>query len=141
MDYQVTKLKKHKRSPDEEDERGFLVEFLKRHELEEEDKEFAQVYLSTIAPNTIRGNHYHKTKKEFFVIMSGKALIVLEDVNTKERKEIICDSSEEHITRVSFGPNIAHAIKNTSDKTIFLTAYTTKPYDPNNLDQIDYSLL
>ena len=68
-----------------------------------------------------------------------KAKIILEDIKTKERKEILLDASENHIKRIRYGPNIAHAIKNISKETLFLTAYITRPYDHN--DQQEYFLL
>jgi len=139
MDFDIKELPKRAKKEGEFDNRGFLIEFLTRKELREENKEFAHVYLATIAPNTIRGNHYHKETEEFFVIMSGKAKIILEDIKTKERKEILLDASENHIKRIRYGPNIAHAIKNISKETLFLTAYITRPYDHN--DQQEYFLL
>ena len=139
MDFDITELPKRSKKEGEFDSRGFLIEFLTKKELKEEHKEFAHTYLATIAPNTIRGNHYHEETEEFFVIMSGKAKIVLEDIKTKERKEFILDASEDHIKRVRYGPNIAHAIENISDETLFLTAYITAPY--NHEEQKDYPLI
>lgn len=141
MDYEITKLPKMSRKPGQFDERGFLVEFLKREELKKNEREFAHIYLATIHPNSVRGNHYHTKQNEFFIILSGKAAITLEDIKTKKRKEIILDASDENLIRVRFGPYIAHAIKNISDETVYLAAYGTKPYDPKKRDQQDYHLV
>lgn len=134
LDYLLAELKKF------EDDRGFLVEFLKQSELEKEKLIFGQIYLSIISPGTLRGNHYHKTKDEYFAVMSGKVSVILEDVATGERVEIVMDSAKEKITRLRVGVNVAHAIKNICDTDVVLCAYTDKEYDPGNLDQEDYQI-
>jgi dTDP-4-dehydrorhamnose 3,5-epimerase-like enzyme len=135
MDYSIEELVKI------EDKRGFLVEFLKSSELAEDEKPFGQIYLTTIKGGCARGNHYHRRKKEFYVIMSGKALLLLEAIDTKERKEFEIDASGDKIVRISVGPNVAHAIKNISDGDIILCAYSTIEYDKNAIDQEVYKLL
>ena len=135
MDYSIKELVKS------EDKRGFLVEFLKSSELAEDEKHFGQIYLTTIKGECVRGNHYHQRKREFYVIMSGKASLVLEDINTKERKEFEIDASEGNLVRISVGRNVAHAIKNISDQDVILCAYTNKEYDENAIDQEVYKLL
>lgn len=133
MDFEIKKLKKFA------DERGFLVEFLKKDELNK--KEFGQIYLPTLEPNCIRGNHYHKTKDEFFTVMAGKFKVILEEVNTKERKEFLIDVDDKELIRIRVGKNVAHVLKNVSDKTAILVAYTTEQYDTDKLDQEAYMLL
>lgn len=134
LDYSLSELKKF------EDERGFLIEFLKNSELDKEKLTFGQIYLSIISPGTIRGNHYHKTKDEYFSVMSGKVLVILVDIVTGERVEFTLDSADEKITRLRVGANIAHAIENVCDTDVVLCAYTDKEYDPGNLDQEDYQI-
>ncbi len=134
MDYSLTELNKF------EDDRGFLIEFLKKSELGEEKKTFGQIYLAIIAPGTLRGNHYHKTKDEYFAIMSGSVSVVLEDISTGERAEFAMESAKEKITRLRVGPNVAHAIKNDSSENVVLCAYTDEEYDPGKLDQEDYQI-
>jgi len=135
MDYSIKELVKI------EDKRGFLVEFLKSSELAEDEKSFGQIYLTTIKRGHVRGNHYHQRKREFYVIISGKASLLLEDINTKERKEFEIDASENKIVRISVGRNVAHAIKNISEQDILLCAYTNIEYDENAIDQEVYTLL
>lgn len=141
MNYEIKKLPKISGKPNEIDVRGYLIEFLKKSELEEQSKEFAQIYCATLAPNAVRGNHYHERRRESFAILSGKILLILEDVNTKERKEIELDSSNDHIPRVDFGVHTAHAMKNISDETVFLIAHSTVVYDSKDTDDVKYHLL
>ena len=134
LDYSVVELGKF------EDDRGFLIEFLKKSELDIEKNVFGQIYLAIISPGTLRGNHYHKTKDEYFAIMSGSVLVVLKDTVSGERVEFVMESTKEKITRLRVGPNVDHAIKNVSDTDVVLCAYTDKEYDPGKLDQEDYQV-
>lgn len=134
MDIEIVQVEKHA------DERGVLVEFLKGDELGSSNKEFAQIYFATFAPGKIRGCHYHKEKEEWFGIISGVMKVVLEDVQTKERKEIILDSSDETLTRIKIGANIAHGFKNLSKDPSILIAYGTEIHDHIQPDQYDYDL-
>ena len=135
MDVDIVKLGK-KRS-----QNGFLVEFLKGTDFNKPNKEFAQIYVATILPGKIRGNHYHKKKLEWFMILNGKVKVVIEDTETKEKKEFILDSSEEYLYRIFLDTRVAHAFKNISNFTVVLVAYTNKIYDPNNPDTYEYKVL
>ena len=135
MDYSTKELPKF------EDERGFLIEFLKNSELADDKKVFGQIYLTTIRPGCVRGNHYHLHKEEHFALMSGRALVIVEDVDTKERREVELDASGERILKIRVGPGVAHAIKNTDDRDVVLCSYTNEEYDPDNLDQLFYELI
>ena len=48
------------------DKRGWLVEMLKRDALKEDIK---QVYVATIKPGCVRGNHYHLKRTEWFLVI------------------------------------------------------------------------
>jgi len=64
------------------DKRGWLIEMLKRNELK---KNIKQVYVATIKPGYVRGNHYHLKRTEWFFIIGGKVNLYLEDLTTKEK--------------------------------------------------------
>ena len=116
---------------------GFLVEFLKNSELDE--KEFGQIYVATLAPGAVRGNHYHEEKHEYFIVI-GKVKVVLENIKTKERQEIILDSSEDSITRLYIKPFTAHTFHNISDKDVVLVVYTQKEYHLEEPDTHKYDI-
>jgi len=98
MNCKITKVPKF------EDERGFLIEFLKNRELYVEHEKFGQIYIATIKKGYVRGNHYHVKKRECFTIMVGKARVILEDVHTKERREVLADASaDKRVTKIKFG--------------------------------------
>lgn len=135
MKYSIKKATKRR------DKRGFLVDFLKLDELDDQDKIFGQAYCVTFdAPSSVRGNHYHSGKKEWFVAVSGKLQVVLEDVRSGERVEFILNGDSDEYNRIEISENIAHAFKNIS-RTAVMINYCNKPYHHEDPDSIRYKLL
>jgi dTDP-4-dehydrorhamnose 3,5-epimerase-like enzyme len=135
MDFEIAYLIKHN------DHRGYLVEFLKGDELNDVNKTFGQIYYVTFNnENVVRGNHYHKQTEEWFGVIFGSLLVVLEDVNTQERKTFELHSSENEFVRLRIGKGIAHAFKCLSKSAILLD-YANRQYDPTNSDRFHYTLL
>ena len=135
MDIEIKKLQKKKTKS------GFLIEFLKSTELNNQATKHFQVYAANILPNETRVNHYHKEKEEWYLIFDGKVKVILEDVKTKEKEKIILDSSKDFSTRICIPPGIAHIFTNISNSTIFIIAYTNKIYDPENPDTYEHRVL
>lgn len=135
MDFEISHLLKHN------DPRGYLVEFLKNEELSQDNKSFGQIYYVTFsAKDVIRGNHYHKKTEEWFGVLFGSLQVVLEDVNTKDRKIFELHSSENEFIRLRIGKGIAHAFKCLSNSAILLD-YANKQYDSVNTDRFAYFLI
>lgn len=59
------------------DERGWLSEFVK-------SKQFGQIFVSKTKPGITRGNHWHHTKIEKFLVVSGEAEIKFRKLETEE---------------------------------------------------------
>ena len=136
MNIEITELKKF------EDERGFLIEFLKGIELDKDNKEFGHLYIATMKPNCIRGNHYHETKFEILTILSGKAQILLEDPKTKEKKEIIIDADKDaKLKRIKIGSYTAHVVKNISNSSVVVVSYTNQLYNSKTPDDKRYTII
>lgn len=123
------------RSNRRRDHRGYLVDFLKADELDQNDKLFGQMYYVTFeAPGAVRGNHYHKTKKEWFVIARGKVKVILEDIKTKKRETFVLDGKHDDYVRLEIGPGVAHAFTNLTKNAVMIN-YCNKPYyhpDPDS---------
>jgi dTDP-4-dehydrorhamnose 3,5-epimerase-like enzyme len=104
-DFNITKYKSYS------DDRGKLIVFLKESELHATKKQFGQIYFVTFKrKGAVRGNHYHKKWNEWFGIVEGKVKVVIEDVRTKEKKQITLDAKKDRYVRIETGPYIAHAI-------------------------------
>ncbi len=101
MRVDIRKIEKH------EDARGWLIEVLRGDAIDEEIK---HIHFSISKPNAIRGKHYHKRKVEWFCVVKGVAKLMLEDVNTKETKELTL--SEENPVSVEIHPYVAHTFQN-----------------------------
>lgn len=135
MDFEVSTLLKHN------DHRGYLVEFLKAADLQDHNKQFGQIYYVTFnQKDIIRGNHYHKLTEEWFGVLFGSLQVVLQDVNTNERKIFELHSSEDEFIRLRIGKEIAHAFKCLGESAILLD-YANKEYDYGDTDRFPYILL
>ncbi len=83
------------------------------------------------------GNHYHRRLKEYFFVVQGcMTLLVLEDVNSKERR-IFRNLGPG--ARIVIPPFVAHA--NCFEEGTILVAGCTTSSDPNDLDTYPYRLI
>lgn len=115
MEYKIDQFDKFS------DKRGDLIVFLQQNVLPLHKKKFGQIYFVTFSKKgVVRGNHYHKKWTEWFGIVEGKLEVILEDVNTKERKNFIFDSKENKYTRLTIGPNVIHAFRSLSNYAALL---------------------
>ncbi|MFK7780589.1 MAG: NAD-dependent epimerase/dehydratase family protein, partial [Candidatus Gracilibacteria bacterium] len=89
------------------DIRGTFYEILKT-------QESGQLGISTTKPGVTRGNHYHNTKNEKFLVIKGKALIELRDVYGD--KVIEYNVSGDDLEIVEMIPGYTHNITNTGDE-------------------------
>ncbi|KKQ74304.1 MAG: hypothetical protein US96_C0035G0008 [Candidatus Woesebacteria bacterium GW2011_GWB1_38_5b] len=121
------------------DKRGQLVEYLTRKETGE--KIFGHIYFVTFAKKGIvRGNHYHKKKKEFFGLVQGKVKILLEDIKTGKKRKYILNAKSEKFELLIIEPYVAHAVESLEKGTI-LVDYFTKPFDLKNPDDYNHKLI
>ena len=131
MDYKIEKFEKFN------DTRGQLVVFLRNRNLDKNFKEFGQIYFVTFdKKGVVRGNHYHKTFREWFGVVSGRVKAVLIDVKTQERKEMILDGNSKKYVRLEIGPNIIHGFKSLSD-FVSLVNYTDKEWNPKDVVHLE----
>lgn len=123
------------------DARGFLVDFLKGDEVPLHSKKLGQIYFVTFdSVNAIRGNHFHRVKNEWFVVVSGKVKFVAKDIKTNKRYYRILDGDHDKYERVFVGRNVAHAFQNISPIAAMIN-YADKPYHAKDSDTIYYQLL
>lgn len=130
LKYKVKNLKIHS------DERGWLVEMLKRNEIKEDIK---QIYVATIQPGQVRGNHYHLKRKEWFFIISGKVEIHLQDIKTKEK--VCLKASSDKPKLITIFPKTAHAVRNISEETVYLVSAQNDIYTPKKPDTFHWEIL
>ncbi len=117
------------------DERGWFLKAITGTE-EHIPSHTGEVYLTMGKPGQGKGGHYHPEAVEWFTVIEGEAVLQLEDIATHERRDI--EMSLEKSITVFIPNNVAHIVKNNSDKEFILLAYTDKLYDPK--DTISYTI-
>jgi len=76
--------------------------------------------------NYYRGGHYHKKKTENFYVITGKLRLVLKDVETGEKEEIILTAGD----KLTIKPNCAHIFFAVEFSQVI--EYYDSPYDPKD---------
>ena len=118
------------------DSRGWFLKVLNGFE-EFLPNHVGETYITMAQPGEWRANHYHYKTAEWFTIFKGKAKVILEDIETKERIEIIADALEPKTIFVP--PGVAHIFINISEhEEMMLIAYAENKYDPE--DTCTYNL-
>lgn len=114
------------------DDRGSFTEFLRTPDR-------GQVSVNVSRPGVTKGNHWHHTKWERFLVVSGEALIRLRRVGLDaEGNPFPVD--EYHVsgnepTVVEMVPGMTHSITNLSETDDLVTVmWANEPFDPKNPD-------
>jgi len=107
------------------DERGSLAEFIKRPEI-------GQVFVSRTKPGITRGNHYHLTKPEKFLVLEGEAVIRLRRIDSDEVQEHRVTGEDYKV--VDMTPGWTHSIENVGQTTLITLFWAGEPFDPQNPD-------
>lgn len=108
------------------DNRGSFTELLKTVSC-------GQVSVNISKPGITKGQHWHNSKWEFFVVVSGHGLIQQRKVGTDEVMEF--KVSGEKIEAVHMLPGYTHNIINLSDTENLVTVmWANEPFDPNRPD-------
>lgn len=108
------------------DDRGSFTEMLR-------SEKCGQVSVNISKPGITKGQHWHHTKWEFFIVVSGHGLIQQRKVGTDEVLEF--EVSGEHIEAVHMLPGYTHNIINLSDTENLVTVmWANEAFDPNRPD-------
>ena len=108
------------------DERGSFTELVKT-------LGNGQFSVNISKPGVTKGQHWHNTKWEFFIVVSGKALIQERRIDSDE---VICfEVSGEEIKAVHMLPGYTHNIINLSETEPLITLmWANELFDPNRPD-------
>ncbi len=108
------------------DDRGSFTELV--HTLD-----CGQVSINISKPGITKGNHWHNSKWEQFIVVSGHGLIRERNINTNETVEF--EVSGEKIEAVYMIPGWTHSIINLSDNENLVTVMTCNEiFNPNSPD-------
>lgn len=108
------------------DSRGSFTELLKTENC-------GQFSVNISKPGITKGQHWHHSKWEFFIVVSGHALIQERKIGTDEVMEF--EVSGEKIQAVHMLPGYTHNIINLSNTQDLVTVmWANEPFDPNHPD-------
>ena len=108
------------------DDRGSFTELLKTANC-------GQVSVNISKPGITKGQHWHHTKWEFFIVVSGRALIQQRKIGSDEVLNF--EVSGEKIEAVHMLPGYTHNIINLSDTEDLVTVmWANESFDPNRPD-------
>lgn len=108
------------------DARGSFTELLKTADC-------GQFSVNISKPGITKGEHWHHTKWEFFIVVSGRALIQMRKIGSQEVLNF--EVSGEKIEAVHMLPGYTHNIINLSETEELVTLmWANESFDPNKPD-------
>ena len=94
-----------------------------------------QVSINISKPGITKGQHWHNTKFEQFIVVKGHGLIQQRNLNDPESKVLEWEVSGDKIEAVHMLPGYTHNIINLSDTEDLVTVmYCNEIFDPNKPD-------
>ena len=110
------------------DERGSFTELVHTHNA-------GQVSINISKPGITKGQHWHNTKFEQFIVVKGHGLIQQRNLNDPEGKVLEWEVSGDKIEAVHMLPGYTHNIINLSETEDLVTVmYCNEVFDPGRPD-------
>lgn len=110
------------------DERGSFTELVHTHNT-------GQVSINISKPGITKGQHWHNTKFEQFIVVKGHGLIQQRNLNDPDGKVLEWEVSDDNIQAVHMLPGYTHNIINLSETEDLVTVmYCNEVFDPDKPD-------
>ena len=110
-----------------EDPRGSRAEFVK-------SDSFGQIFVSRTHPGVTRGDHYHHTKTERFLVLEGEAMIRFRHRASDEVVEYPVSGKGYRV--VDIPPGYTHSIENVGMGELVTLFWASEIFDPERPDTI-----
>jgi UDP-2-acetamido-2,6-beta-L-arabino-hexul-4-ose reductase len=107
------------------DARGVLAEFVKQPHV-------GQMFVSRTYPGITRGNHYHHTKVEKFLVLEGEAVIRFRHIAEGNVVEYRITGGDFKV--VDIPPGYTHAIENVGSTEMIVLFWASEVFDPSAPD-------
>lgn len=107
------------------DDRGSFTEFLKT-------REYGQVSVNISKPGITKGNHWHHTKNEKFLVVKGVGLIQFRKISEKEIVEYTVSGEKLEVVDIPTG--YTHNIINLGDSDLITIMWANEAFDPDKPD-------
>jgi UDP-2-acetamido-2,6-beta-L-arabino-hexul-4-ose reductase len=107
------------------DHRGSFTEFIKTPDR-------GQVSVNISKPGITKGNHWHHTKTEKFLVVSGKGVIRFRKIESKEIIEYFVSGEKMEVLDIPTG--YTHNIENLGDNDMVTIMWANEHFDPKKPD-------
>lgn len=107
------------------DSRGSFTEFIRTNGQ-------GQVSVNISKPHIVKGNHWHHTKNEKFLVVKGKGVIRFRKVGCNEIIEYRVNGDK--LTVVDIPCGYTHNIENVGEDDMVTIMWANEPFDKNNPD-------
>lgn len=108
-----------------EDNRGWLAELVK-------SEQFGQMFVSKTHPGITRGNHWHHTKTEKFIVIQGQAAIRFRKIDEDKVIEYIVDGEKPQVLDIP--PGYTHSIENIGQDEVITLFWSNEMFNPEKPD-------
>lgn len=108
-----------------EDNRGWLSELIKSDYM-------GQMFVSKTKPGVTRGNHYHHTKVEKFIVISGEAMIRFRHIEKSKVIEYRIEGNEARV--VDIPPGYTHSIENIGTNEMITLFWVNEQFNEKKPD-------
>ncbi len=109
------------------DDRGSFTEIIRTAER-------GQFSVNVSKPGITKGNHWHHTKNEKFLVVSGEALIQFRKIGSDEIIDYRVAGEELEV--VDIPPGYTHNIINVGERDLVTFMWANEPFDPEKPDTI-----
>ncbi len=107
------------------DDRGSFTEIIRTAER-------GQVSVNVSKPGITKGNHWHHTKNEKFLVVSGKGVIRFRKIGSDEILEYFVNGDKMEVVDIPIG--YTHSIENLGDTDMVTIMWANECFDPENPD-------
>jgi UDP-2-acetamido-2,6-beta-L-arabino-hexul-4-ose reductase len=107
------------------DQRGSFTEFIKTPEC-------GQVSVNISKPGITKGNHWHHTKNEKFLVVSGTGVIRFRKIDSDEVLEYFVSGDKMEVVDIPTG--YTHNIENLGDSDMVTIMWANESFDPEKPD-------
>ena len=91
-----------------------------------------QFSINIVKPHITKGNHWHHSKHEKFLVIVGKGVIRFRNIHSEEIIEYCV--SDEKFEVIEIPPGYTHSIENTGDTDMAVIIWANENFDPENPD-------
>lgn len=107
------------------DSRGSFTEFIKTNDR-------GQFSVNISKPGIVKGNHWHHSKNEKFLVVCGKGVIRFRNILSDEVLEYFVDSNKLEVVEIPTG--YTHNIENLGDTDMVTIMWANEPFNPEKPD-------